>query len=213
MENNLKAEIRKQSQRRESTKEDITTFDQKRALVLQPIHEITGRQRDGSECMDIRNELELGTIQAVLVYFYSFHQIIYEDVDSDQPRDRECERYEELQKTYIEQAKLMSERAGEVLPDTLIETMTVPYTPPQTKTKNLKVVRAFFKRCFLDTGMEEARAETNIRKLMDIFKCHAKALHIDHSLQALFEFDILAPILIREKEFGINLTKYFTFKS
>jgi hypothetical protein len=213
MKNNLKAEIETQYQRREWIQEDVTTFDQKKALVLKPIHDIIGRQIDGSDTFEIRNEVELGAIQAVLVYFYSFHQVIYEDIDSNRSIDREYERYEALQETYIEQARLMSERRGEVLPDNIVEIMTVPYTPPQTKAKGLNVIKEFFKSCLSDAGMERIRAEVIAGKLMDIFGNHAEALHIDHNLQVLFEFDILAPLLIREKEFGINLTKYYPFKS
>lgn len=213
MKTDLKAKIEKPKRRREWIKEDVTTFDQKKTLVLKPIHDITGRQIDGSDTFEISNEAELGAIQAVLVYVYSFHQFIYEEIDSNQTIDREYERYEELQRNYIEQARLMAARTGKVLPDTIVEIMTVPYTPPQTKAKGLKVIREFFTTCLLDAGMEEIRAEMIAGELMDIFNCHAEELTIDHTLQALFEFDILAPLLIREKEFGINLTKYYPFKS
>lgn len=213
MRNNLKAEIEIQNNKRHWIKENITTFEQKKELVLKPIHDIIGKQIDGCDAIDIRNELELGTLQAVLVYFYSFHRFIYEIIDPDNTFHRECERYEELQKTYIEQAKLMSERTGKVLPDTIVKMMTVPYTPPQTKEKGLKVIREFFKTCLLDASMEDTRAETIVGKLINIFNHYAEDLNIDYNLQILFEFDILAPVLIREKEFGINLSKYFTFKS
>lgn len=213
MRNNLKAEIEIQNNKRHWIKENITTFEQKKELVLKPIHDIIGRQIDGGDAIDIRNELELGTLQAVLVYFYSFHRFIYEIIDPNHIIHKECERYEELQKTYIEQAKLMSERTGKILPDTIVEMMTVPYTPPHTKEKGLKVIREFFKSCLLDASIEDTRAETIVRKLINIFNHYAEELNIDYNLQILFEFDILAPVLIREKEFGINLSKYFTFKS
>lgn len=107
----------------------------------------------------------------------------------------------------------MAARRGELLHETLIEIISAPYTSPKRKEKELNVIREFFKTCLTDAGMETIRAEIIAGELMDIFGSHAEALHIDHNLQGLFEFDILAPILIREKEFGINLTKYYTFKS
>ena len=103
MKTDLKAEIEKPKRRREWIKEDATTFDQKKALVLKPIQNITGRRIDDSDTFVIKNEAELGAVQSVLVYVYSFHQFIYEDTDSNQTIDREYERYEELQETYIEQ--------------------------------------------------------------------------------------------------------------
>ncbi|MDD3591920.1 MAG: hypothetical protein PHO65_04730 [Sulfurovum sp.] len=98
MKHHLNAEIETPNRRREWIKEDITTFDQKKALVLKAIYDIIGRQVDGSNAFEIRNEAELGAVQAVLVYFYSFHQVIYKDTGSDRSIDREYERYEELQK-------------------------------------------------------------------------------------------------------------------